>query len=351
MKLSILASLFITTLFPTLALAQGHSNPTTGTAQVVCESADPEVEVDMDCIEEQLKTTGIGGWVHASVKDQLVMVFTWRRPGNFFVNVQLPMVSEDPNIMKQLVELRRHDQIEIKGEFFKNEAPINHINVTDLKIVKKYEGVDDVYEYDPQLPTTILNSSQLIGKVHIVANGGRVLVVEVGDRVYPVFNENPGLAQDLFRNDKIELNYQVQFLPMRPSHLMVDTESDEPIRVLERIEDGHGTEITLTGPLVMFPKSPQIKFNVFALRTEDADQVSRNFTIVNFEDIDLFFAIRDKLQATWDQYVASAQYDRNKYVNRKILLKVTGTKNVVSPTQANPQVVPASIDDIEIIIQ
>ncbi len=330
---------------------QGHNNPPPENTLPKCESTDPGVEVDLSCIEEQLKTTGLGGWVHASVKDQMVMVFTWRRPGNFFINVQLPMASKDSKIMEQLAQLRRHDQIEIKGEFFKNEAPIQHINVSELKIVKAYDGPEEQYEYDPTLPADIMSGSRLVGKVHIVANGGSVLVVEVGDRVYPVFNDKPELASSLFRNDKIELDYKVQFLPTRPSHLVVDTSVSNPIRVLERIEQGHGTKITLKGPLVMFPESPQIKFNVFALRTEDSDDVRRNFTIVNFSDIDLFFAIRDKLQKVWDQNVASAVYDRNKYINRKIVLTVTGSKNVVAPDQANPQIVPVTIEDVDIQIQ
>jgi hypothetical protein len=332
--------------------ALGHSNTDPGSTQVpTCESSDPNVEIDMQCLETQLKGEGLAGWVHAAVKDQLMLVFTWRRPGNFFVNVQLPMASKDPKIVEQIANLRRHDRILIRGEFFKNEAPIEHINVTELKVLEAYQGPEEDYAYDPALPAEIMNGSSLVGKVHIVANGGRVLVVEVGDRVYPVFNDKPELVAGLFRNDKIAIDYNVQFLPMRPSHLELDTASADPVRVLERIEDGHGTEITLTGPLVMFPESPQIKFNVFALRVEDSDQVQRNFTIVNFADFDLFFAIRDKLQEAWDKHIATMTYDRNKFINRSVMLTVRGTKNVVSPDQANPQIMPASLDDVEITIQ
>ena len=131
---------------------------------------------------------------------------------------------------------------------------------------------------------------------------------------------------------------------------MVNTELAEPVKVLENIEDGHGSKIILEGPLVMFPKSPQIVFNVFALREEAGDGVTRNFTIINFADFDLFFAIRDKLQKVWDDNVATSEYDRNKYINRKIWLKVTGSKNVVAADQANPQIVPAEIEDVEITI-
>lgn len=326
----------------------GHSNP--GSSLPHCESSDPAQEVDLQCIEEQLKTTGLGGWVHASVQDQLLMVFTWRRPGNFFVNVQLPMASKDPVILQQLSELNRHDQIVIKGEFFKNEAPIKHINVTELKIVKPYQGLSGDYEYDADLPKEIMSQTRMIAKVHIVANGGRVLVVETGDRVFPVFNEKPELVKDLFRNDKIELNYRVRLLPQRPSHLELDTTHAEPVRVIEEIAQGHGQPFTLTGPLVMFPQSPQIKFNVFAIRQEDNDGIRRNYTVVNFSDFELFEKIRMKLQEAWTANEPSATYDRNKFINRKIMVTVKGTKNLVSPVQANPQILPDRIEDIEIEI-
>lgn len=332
-------------------LAHGNQPPPSQSPVESCESSDPNVEIDLSCLEEQLKTTGLGGWVHASVNDQLLMVFTWRKPNNFFVNVQLPMASTDPEMMKKLAALNRHDQIVIKGEFFKNDAPIKHINVSELKIVKAYAGPMEQYEYDPELPKKIMNSTSLIGKVHIVANDGSVLVVETGDRVFPVFNDKPDLARNLYRNDKIELQYTVAISPKRPSHLEVNTFVPNPITVLEEIVEGHDQEIILSGPLVMFPQSPQIKFNVFALRQEDSDGVSRNFTIVNFQDFALFTKIREALQKSWDENLVSAQYDRNKYINRKIWVTVKGKKNVVDPTQANPQILPAAFDDVVIEIK
>lgn len=314
----------------------------------LCESSQPGEEIDMECIDAQLKGDGLGGWVHASVGDQMVFVFTWRKPGSFFVNVQLPMFSEDPKVLDQLKNLRRHDQVILKGKFFNNEAPLNHINVTEVVMVKAFQGPFEDYEYDPTLLPEILQNNTMIAKVHIVANGGRVLVVEKDDRVLPVFNDKPNLTKDLFRNDKIELHYNVRLLPQSPNHIQVDTSLSNPIRVLESIADGHGEPFELTGPLVMFPQSPQIIFNVFAIRQEDGDGIHRNFTVINFEDMDLFEEMRLKFQEAWDQAVSTAKYDRNKYINRKIQVTVRGLKNVVSSQQANPQIVPEKISDIEI---
>ena len=187
--------------------------------------------------------------------------------------------------------------------------------MTSLEMIKAYDGPQQDYEYDSELPQSILDGNEMVAKVHIVANGGSVLVVEKGDRVIPVFNDQPDRVRDLFRNDKIRLKYQVQVFPQRPVHLALDNSVESPVQVLESIADGHGETIELTGPLVMFPKSPQIKFNVFALRTQDSDQISRNFTIVNFSVIDLFFAIRDQLQSLWDQHVSTARI-RSKQIHQ-----------------------------------
>lgn len=305
-------------------------------------------EIDMSCIEQQLQGDGLGGWVHASVQDQLLFVFTWRRPQNFFVNLQLPMTSNDPVVLQQLQQLRRHDRIIIKGGFINNNAPIEHINVTDLQVIEPYQGINESFEYDPNLPQEILNGNRLIGKVHATGNGGSVLVIEVGDRVYPVFNSRPELVANLYRNDKIEIFYNVQIFPTRPPHLSLDVSVQAPITVLEEIVQGHGEAITLTGPLVMFPQSPQIIFNIYALRAEDSDGVKRNYTLVNFSDFDLFTEIREKLEAAWNNLSAEAKYDRNKYINYKIEVEAHGIKNVQSPLQANPQILLNSIDDINI---
>ncbi len=341
----ILGFIFLT--LPLFAVGHGNVESLQG-SPLACESTTPGEDVDLECIENQLKGEGLGGWVHASVDDQMVFVFTWRRPGNFFTNIQMPMFSKDPDVLKALQDLKRHDQVILKGSFFSNEAPLKHINVSDVTVVKSFQGPTDNYEYDPTVLPEILNGNKMIAKVHIVANGGRVLVVEKEDRVIPVFNDRPHLTEHLFRNDKIELNYSVRLLPLSPNHIQVNTEMSQPIRVIEAIEDGHGEPFELTGALVMFPQSPQILFNVFAIRQEDGDGIHRNFTIINFEDMKLFEDIRRRFQEVWDAEINSAEYDRNKFINRKIQVTVKGIKNVVSPQQANPQIVPSRLSDIEI---
>lgn len=307
-------------------------------------------KIDLDAIEKQLNNSGLGGWVHSAVKDEKMFVFTWRQPGNFFINMQFPMFSIDQAVHSKLAKLRRHDQIKLKGKFVKGQAPLQHIEVEEITIVEKYNGPEDYFEYDPTILNTIMEGSEVVAKVHVVANKGAVLVIEKGDRVLPVFNPEPDLAKCLYRNDKVRIQYKVRSFPNRPSHLELNVEKNQPLEIMERIVDAHGEEFEVSGPLVMFPQSPQIKFDVYAIRDLDPDNLQRNFTFMS-EDFSVFFALKDKLEEVWKTMADSAQYDRNKFINNKIWIKAKGKKNVVDPTQANPQIFISDINDVEITIK
>jgi hypothetical protein len=98
---------------------------------------------------------------------------------------------------------------------------------------------------------------------------------------------------------------------------------------------------------VLFPKSPQVKFNVFAIKVVYPNALSRTFTLVNFENQTLFEQIRDKSQKAWNDGSAKAvRNDRNKLENPKIIAEVKGTFNEVDPGQANPQVMIKNLEDL-----
>lgn len=306
-------------------------------------------DIDYDELSDKLAGEGLGGWVHGGVESQSMFVFTWRKPGNFFVNVNLPVTSSDSSIMEKIKKLRRHDRLVIKGKFIENNAPIRHINVSEIVEIVEWKGIgsDIDYDYKTDLPADVLSKTSLKGKVHAVANGGSVLVMEYGDRVFPVLSKNPDLTKGLYRNDKIELLYKVLDVGAETKHLLVDLEKTEPVCILEKTVVGHGEPLEVSGPLVFFPKSPQITRNIYAIRTEDTDQVKRNYVVVNFTDINLFNAITAKMNEVWEENEETAEYDRNKFINRKVIVKVKGTKNVISQKQANPQVLIDSMDDLE----
>lgn len=310
------------------------------------QKSDP-TDVDIEFIRAQLKGEGLGGWIHAAVRDQYMFVFTWRDPNNFFVNIQLPVSSKDSQVLAALGHLRRHDQVLVKGDYYNNKAPLPHIEVTSLEIVNKYNGPVSDYVYE-SFPDEILSSNRLIGEVHIVTQNGSVLVIEYKDRVFPVFVPNPEVTRKLYRGDKIEIDYVATMQSNRPTHLTLV--GKQPIRLIEQIACGHNKPLELTGELVMFPQSPQILFNVFALSIADAEDVQREYTLVNFTDMDLFTALRERLQKAWDENLDSVLMDRNKFINPKIRITARGIKNVVSADQANPQILINNLDDLSIEI-
>jgi len=173
--------------------------------------------------------------------------------------------------------------------------------------------------------------------------------MEYRDAVVPVFVTKPALTQNLFRGDKVKLAFQIMKFPKHPTHLMLDAGAPQPVQVLESIASRNGEAITQEGYLVLFPQSPEILFSVFAMRQDDAEGTRLNFTLVNFDDPSVFQAIRAKLQAAWDTHPEAVVNDRNQYLNRRVRVKVSGTLNEVSASQANPQILLKSPDDITVI--
>lgn len=319
--------------------------------------------IDLDELEKDLTSTGVTGWIHGSAPQYRQFVFTYRDPKNFFRAVQLSVVARKPKLVNFLKGLNRHDEIWIRGEFRENESAQPHLKINEFKLVKKHKSavVSLPFTHKTQLPQDLKGKKSAIFKVHAVVADGRILVVEYKDAVVPVFVENPSHTVNLYRNDKVRLHYEVLPHPRLPTHLKLASVAN-PVEILGHpMVDYHGnravtiledntTEDGVVGSLVLFPKSPQLKFNVFALQVIDSDGVRRNFTLVNFSDFDVFMGVLKKLQTAWD---AADPKDivngRNKLVNPKIRIRAKGVYNVQDPNQANPQILLNRIDDIEIL--
>lgn len=296
--------------------------------------------IDLVQFEKDLKGKGVVGEVHGATTALSLYVFSYRTPGNFFEHMEFPLTTDSDTIKVALENLGRHDSIQIRGEFLSNGAPIKHIHVTELTLLKKFEGGLEVppYKHEASLPQDLLGKSALYGKVHAIAEGGKVLVIEYQDAVVPVFVNKPEFTQHLYRNDKIRLKYKIRQHPGRPVHLSLDTDAQDPLIVTDSALAMHGKEGSIEGNLILFPKSPQVKFNVFAVQHVDENGVKREFTLVNFEDPAIFEKIRLQLQEWWDTHPGKIQNARNKYINLNVRLRATGTFNVVDPGQANPQI-------------
>jgi hypothetical protein len=307
--------------------------------------------VDLAQIEKDLAGGGVTGWIHGGVSDRNLFVFTYRNPQNFFDFIEMSLTNEDdPAILQKLGTFGRHDKVIVKGAFLKNPSPQKHIRVTSVELVTKFSDPykTDPYRYAAKIPDDLLKGSRATFLVHAIGGDGAILVLEYRDQVVPMYVKKPELTKSLFRGDLVDLAYKIQKDPDAPTHLNVDDTAANPIVVKQAIREIHGKPAVLDGELVMFPKSPEIIFNVFAVLEHLDGGLTRQYTLVNFDDADAFKKIRAKLQAEWDKFPNAYVNGRNKLLSTKIRVRAKGTFNEVDPGQANPQILLKSADDIEL---
>ncbi len=315
--------------------------------------------LDLTAVDQELQTNGLRGWVHGAAPEFNQYVFTWRDPNDFFLHFEFPMITSNPAIKAELAKLARHDEILIKGKFAGLQAPVRHIRLSSVQVVTKFKSGVTAPHFvrEAKMPADLEGKTELIGKVHAVVDDGKILVIEYKDAVIPVFVSNNTYSKDLYRNDKIKLHYVIRKHPNSPSHVELDPAAANPIEVMAHMTDLHGKQaggidkatgkpIGTEGVLVMFPKSPQIIFNVFAIQEVDADGVKVEHTLINFDDPAVFKALREKLQKMWDAEASTVVNARNKFINPKIRLRVFGEGNMIDPGQANPQILIKSEADV-----
>jgi hypothetical protein len=316
--------------------------------------------IDLKEVEKLLTTTGLKGEIHGASVHSKLFVLTYRSPDNFFENIQLPLTSVDSAIIATLTNLKRHQSFLVKGNFVENKAPIKHINVTSLELIKDYTSEVDNHrhEYKGDLGD-LVNLKEFTGRVHATGAEGKMLVMEYKDRIVPVFVTEPAsqaLVKDLYRGDLVKIRFYVRRSPESPTHISLETQAnlgpnEKALEVKDSLISHHGESVTKTGYLIKFPKSPLIKFNIYALLVEDADGSSIQFTVTNLEDMDLFKKAREKMEKIWDENAASVENDRNKLVNRKVLITAKGTYNMIDRGQANPQIIIHDVNDIKFEIK
>ncbi len=311
------------------------------------QAVDPADDAGLNAL---LEGEGLLGWMHGSVPEMGLFVFTYRHPDDFFRYADFPCIPATPEVAKDLAARSRHDKVRMFGKI-ELKGPQRHIVVQRVELSKAWEPTVTAppYEHDSTLPPQLLSGTTLVGRVHAMDANGRVLVVELGDLVVPILVDSPELAKDLFRNYKIRLHYTVATSPNRPAHLRLDTSHATPIEVIDRIVAGHGQPIELEGELVLFPKSPQLTLDIWALRIVDADRVEREYTLVNFEDAKEFEAIRAKLAQGWAASNATPISVRNKLLKPGVRVHAKGILNVISPSQANPQILLDSANSVDVM--
>jgi hypothetical protein len=308
-------------------------------------------EIDMGAVEKDLTGTGLRGWIHGAVHDYKEYVFTFRDPTDFFNHAEFSVLPANAEVKAMLEKANRHDEVLLFGTLGTNPSSQKHLVISKIKLIAAFDpGISVPARHrEAKLPDDLRSGTSLLATVHAIAADGEIMVVEYKDAVLPVFVKEKALTRDLFRGDKIRLHYLIQRGPKMPVHLGLDPAVKPAVEVLERVEDVNGKKLTLEGALVYFPKSPQIRFGIFALQVVDKDGLKLNYTLVNFDDPDQFTAIRKKLDGLWAAGVKTAEDARNSFINQKIRIRAEGIGNVASPNQANPQILLDGPDSITVL--
>jgi hypothetical protein len=293
----------------------------------------------------------VEGDIHGAFADLEQYVFTYRDGDDFFEFVEVSLIATTPEVAATLAGLRRHDRVKVQGTLADNRSQQLHVEVRSLEVVSRYEAAPAIpaYEHAVGIPDDLIGKDSELFLVHAVDANGAVLVVERGDVVLPVFVRRPELTRDLARNDLVRLYYEIRSRPDRPVHLEL-ADVGQPVQVVDSISERHGRLADLEGALVLFPQSPQVRFNVFAVLEPLAGGAQRQFTLVNFDDAAKFASIRAKLQAAWDSAGPDAAVSgRNKLISTKVRVRVKGTYNQIDPNQANAQIVLEGPEALEIV--
>lgn len=307
---------------------------------------------DLKTIEQLLSSgQGVEGSMHAANAEQNLFVFAYTGENGFFEQVRLSLAPKSKTAYETLKTLGRHDRVRVFGKLeINNDQP--HIEVKDIQLIQSYGNPFGQYSHEVKLPKDLETMNSFIGKVHAIHAGGSVVVLEYKDTVLPLVVSSGQLNQtkDLFRGDKVKVQFQIAQYPSRPTHLELKNGVTKAIEVLTPVRNEHGTIQTIEGSLVMFPQSPQIKFNVFAIQRDIGDGVALDYTLIPKSfDAALFKQLRDRLQEVWDKSPEAAVNGRNKWIKKSIRVRAKGTINVIDPNQANPQVFFEELKDVEVL--
>ena len=310
----------------------------------------PEAYLGLDAtlLSQELNNTGLIGRIHGAADKSQMYVMSVREPNNFFSHREFSLIPQDPSTADTLNQLNRHDLVCVRGEAVANPSPQQHIRLSSVQIIEPWQQPEGFEPYARQidLPEELKEQTSFIGKVHAIGEDGKILVVEYKDGIIPIFVTQTQYTQDLYRGDIVELAYQIQSQPQRPVHLELDTTVEQPLKVLDAIAIWNGQSKTLTGSLVKFPQSPQLKFDVYAMEV-DTLGIKRYFTLINFENMAEFKKIRQKLAKIWDENATQAVSGRNMLINPEVTIEAEGTANIVSTEQANPQILLNSAERVK----
>lgn len=299
-------------------------------------------------LSQELTNTGLIGRIHGAGETSQMFVMSVREPHNFFSHREFSLIPQDSEAKNVLSQLNRHDMVCVQGNLITNPSPQKHIALSSIQVLEPWAQPQGFAPYQRQtdIPAELTAQTSLIGKVHAIGEEGKILVVEYQDLVIPIFVSETEYTQGLYRGDIVKLTYQIQQSPQRPVHLQLDITASQPLKVIDAIAQWHEQPTTLTGSLVKFPQSPQLKFDVYAMEVDTQD-IKRYFTLINFENTAEFDKIRQKLAKIWDAHATTAVSGRNMLINPQVTIEATGVGNIISPEQANPQILLENAEQVK----
>ena len=303
--------------------------------------------LDIASLSQELTSTGLVGRIHGAASDTQMFVMAVREPDNFFSHKEFSLIPKDEAVQNTLNQLHRHDLVCVRGDLIANPSPQKHIALNSIRVIEPWKQPEGFTPYQRTgIPEELEEQTSLTGQVHAIGEDGKILVVGYKGAVLPIYVSATEYTQGLYRGDIIKLAYQIQRYPQKPVHLQLDTTAKQPIEVLDAIASWNGQSKTITGSLVKFPQSPQLKFDVYAMEV-DTKGIKRYFTLINFENMAEFENIRQKLAKIWNDNEATAVSGRNMLINPHVTIEATGLANIISPEQANPQILLDSAEQIQ----
>ena len=303
--------------------------------------------LSIESLSKELTDSGLIGRIHGAAGESQMFVMAVREPTNFFSHREFSLIPQDESTQETLNGLNRHDLVCVRGDLLANPSPQQHITLDSVRILEPWTQPEGFapYERPTALPSELKTQTNLVGKVHAIGEDGKILVVGYQDLVLPIYVSATEYTKNLYRGDIIKLNYQIQQNPQRPLHLQLDTTVEQPLKVIDAIASWNEQSQTLMGSLVKFPQSPQLKFDVYAMEV-DTQGIKRYFTLINFENMAEFEKIRQKLARIWDDNATTAVAGRNMLINPEVTIEATGLASIISPEQANPQILLDSAEQV-----
>lgn len=320
---------------------------------VQAQPADPMAD-----IAQQLSDNGLQGLVHGADSERGLYVMSYHLPGDFFARYNMSLLARTTALKNLLLTLNRNDRILVKGRLGGQDTPQPHIILSEFRVLKKYDPAIESpaghWEKEIHLPEDLKDLTELTAQVHAIAGDGQVIVIEYRDTILPLIaNANQARStKALYRGDVIRFKFEIQGAPYRPTHLKLIGSDERPLQVLERVVEKHEQTISIEGRLVLFPKSPTITRDVWAIEEKLQDGLARYYTLVNFKEVNgtmpEFDRIDQKLRSIWSDNKQSAFAGRNKFINLAVQIRATGKATVFDPNQANAQI-HLNASDIQVI--